>query len=78
MTGSVGLELKKKRALVAETLGPWGMVGVRSTKQGARPQRVRGSESWTDCPAHTPHSPHREAPTTQRDPLFLLVPFNLP
>lgn len=59
---SMGLELKKKPALVAETLGPWGMVGVRSTKQGVRPQRVRDSEGWTDCPPHTPHSPHREAP----------------
>ena len=30
----MGLELKEKPALVAETLGPWGMAGVRVHKAG--------------------------------------------
>ena len=34
--GSVGLELKEKPVLVAETLGPWGMVGVRVRKAGGK------------------------------------------
>lgn len=51
MASSASGEFDGRPVLALETLGPWGVDGVRSMK-GLDYRRVRGDEGWADSLTH--------------------------